>query len=201
VNPAASPTLIERVARMANHLLQTICMLYVGGQQGGRIPRPLLSLVQQRMTDFPIRFARLAAAILAGTYRPRRFTPRPKATVARSWRETPLRRQGWLSDLLPGAVAAPLRGGLRAMLEDPEMKALIAAAPAPMARLLRPICWMLRHKPPPHLASARRPAGTPPPPAEPYVAPPPPPPIPGPANTPGLHPHQIAPTRPPPKRI
>ena len=201
MNPAPPRTLVDRVAWMVNHLLATIGVLYLGSPQGGRIPGPLLSLAHLRMKIFQARFTRLAARILAGTYRPRRFTPRPGTAPGKPRTETPLRRQGWLADYLPGAVAAPLRGSLIHLLESPETKALISAAPAEMARLFRPLCWALHFRPPDILANPRRPAGTPPPPIKPYVPPPPPPPIPGPGHAPGLHPMQPVPTRRISKRI
>ena len=158
MNPAAPPTPLQRVAFLVNHLMRIIGVLYLGSPQGGRIPRPLLALANQRLADFREQFARLAAKILAGTYRPRRFTPRPATATAtaKPRPESPLRRQGWLADHLPGAVAAPLRGDLLHLLEDPETQALIAAAPAEMARLFRPLCWMLKLKPPQILARRRR---------------------------------------------
>ena len=156
MNPAAPPTPLQRVAFLVNHLLATIGVLYLGSPQGGRIPRPLLALANQRLAAFREQFARLAASILAGTYRPRRFTPRPGIAPGKPRTETPLRRQGWLADHLPNSVAAPLRGDLLHLLEDPDTKALIAAAPAEMARLFRPLCWMLKLKPPQVLARRRR---------------------------------------------
>ena len=161
MNPAAPPTPLQRVAFLVNHLMRIIGVLYLGSPQGGRIPRPLLALANQRLAAFREQFARLAASILAGTYRPRRFTPRPGIAPGKPRTETPLRRQGWLADHLPGAVAAPLRGDLLHLLEDPETQALIAAAPAEMARLFRPLCWMLKLKPPQILARRRREAPAP----------------------------------------
>ena len=160
MNPAAPPTPLQRVAFLVNHLMRIIGVLYLGSPQGGRIPRPLLALANQRLAAFREQFARLAASILAGTYRPRRFTSRPGtapgAAPGKPRTETPLRRRGWLTDYLPGAVAAPLRGDLLHLLEDPETRALISAAPAEMARLFRPLCWMLKLKPPQILARRRR---------------------------------------------
>ena len=161
MTPAAPPTPLQRVAFLVNHLLATIGVLYLGSPQGGRIPRPLLALANQRLAAFREQFARLAASILAGTYRPRRFTSRPGTAPGKPRTETPLRRQGWLADYLPNSVAAPLRGGLLHLLEDPETKALISAAPAEMARLFRPLCWMLKLKPPQILARRRREAPAP----------------------------------------
>jgi hypothetical protein len=187
---------MERLTNLVRYLVATIAPLYLGGPCGGRIPMPLLSLIFGRLKRLQDGFARLAGRITAGTYRPRRFTPR-ESTVARTPPpKSPLQKSGWLAELLPDAVAAPLRGHLRDLLEDPEIKALIAAAPAPMARMFRPLCWSLKFKPPEILANPRRPAGTPPPAPKPYAPPPPPaPPPPGPSNTLGLHPIQLAPMR------
>jgi hypothetical protein len=173
----------------------------VGRAYGARISAPLRTLLDGRIRQIWDRFNRLAEQILAGTYKPREYTPREPPKNPRPPRETPLRQKfGWLDELLPGEIAREHRSHLAGFLREPETVALIQAAPGPMARILRPLCWMLKLKPPEVLANHRRPAGTPPPPAKPYVKPPPPaPPIPGPANTLGLHPHQLAPMRPPPK--
>jgi hypothetical protein len=194
VNPAPPYTPVERLAFFVRHLLGIIGNHYHGGPLGGRIPAPLISLIFERLKHLRDRFARLAPQIVAGTYRPRRTAPRQNAIAAHPHPESPFRKRGWLDDLLPEAVAAPLRGHVLGLFEDPGMQALIAAAPAPMARIFRPLCYAMRLKPPPILASPRRPAGTPEPAPKPYVAPPPPPPpIPAPANTLGLHPIQLAP--------
>jgi hypothetical protein len=191
---------LEPLANFARYLVACLAPLYLGSPQGGKIPGPLLSLVFGRMTDLQARFARLAAKILAGTYQPRRTTPRQTTAAAKPQSKTPQQRFGWLAELLPDAVAAPLRGHLRDLLQDRDMQALIAAAPAPMAKLFRPVCWALKFKPPEILKIHRRPAGTPPPAPTPYVRPPPlPPPIPGPANMLGLHPIQMLPMTPRPK--
>jgi len=124
----------------------------------------VIVLVTGRIRDLGQRFARLAARLGAGTYKPRRHhgrnsgDPRPR-------RRNPLPHQfGWLLPLVPEAVA--YRSQLEFLLRDPAMLALIAAAPAPMARVLRPLCWMLRLTPPPILAPPR-PATAPPRPATP----------------------------------
>jgi hypothetical protein len=49
------------------------------------------------------------------------------------------------------------RNWLETLLRDPEMVALMAAAPASAARLIRPLCWMLRVEPPEILALPPRP--------------------------------------------
>jgi hypothetical protein len=198
-NPAL-PTLAERLGFMMRALFEAIAGHRLGGVLGGRIPGPLIQLLTTRINAIRIRFAALADRIVAGTYTPRRYAPRRPPSTRKPPTEAPFRQKfGWLDALLPPEVARQHRSNLFYLLQDPEIAALIAAAPDPMARLFRPLCWMLKLKPPEVLANPRRPAGTPPPPPAQYTPPPPPtPPIPGPANTLGLHPIQLLPMRPPP---
>jgi hypothetical protein len=89
----------------------------------------------------------LVARIQAGTYRERPTRPggarRPGARPP-----TPMppldplpRNFGWLLGLVP-YEAASLAEGVRRVLAEPEMAAMIAATPR-LTRLLRPLCWML----------------------------------------------------------
>jgi len=58
---------------------------------------------------------------------------------------------GWLLPfLMPGQIG--IRSGLQDILRDPEMIALIEAAPVSLSRPLRSLCWMLGLRPPPILA-------------------------------------------------
>jgi hypothetical protein len=65
---------------------------------------------------------------------------------------------------------------LEYLLRDPEMAALVAAAPASLGRPLRSLCRMLGLTPPPILAPPPRPAKPKPAPAAPKPPKPPPPP-------------------------
>jgi hypothetical protein len=197
-----APPVAERVARMMRALHEAVAAQRLGGLLWGNIPVPLMQLIIARITAIRDRFTRLASRVVAGNYVPRRFAPRRQPVVHKPRQPSPFQRRGWLDALLPGAVAAPYRGGLLALFQEPEMVALIQAAPGPMARILRPLCWMLKLKPPEILANPRRPAGAPPPPPPPRYQPPPPPPppLPGPGNTLGLHPIQLAPPRPDPPK-
>ena len=195
--------LAARLALLVRSLIDGISQLYIGGQQGGLIPRPLIAVVMARLNSFQDRLNRLAGRIIAGTYAPRRTVPRQTPIAGKPRTESPLREFGWLAGLLPPAVAQQQRSHILGLLRDPEIAALIAVAPAEMGRLLRPLCWMVKLKPPPILARPKPQgeAGPPAPPPKYQPPPPPPPPIPGPANAPGLHPHQRGRMRPPPKRI
>src|SRR5271165_1810472 len=118
----------------------------------GPFPRPLAQLIFTRIIEINRRFRRLADRLAAGTYKPRRYHGRKPAADPKPRRKSPLPTKfGWLLPLVPEAVQ--YRGQLEhLLLRNPAMIALIAQAPAPMARILRPLCWMLRLEPPPILA-------------------------------------------------
>jgi hypothetical protein len=210
-HPNSVQALVQRLGLLANALLYAVGVYQVGRMFGAKMPPTLVVPINLRIKAIQARFDRIVPQIIAGTYQPRRYTPRRKPEaqdpknpkpVRKPRAESPFRKFGWLDELLPPDVAQQQRGGLLGFLRHPETLALIEAAPTEMARLFRPLCWALHFRPPQILPSSRRPAGTEPSPVKPYIQPPPPPPpIPGPANTLGLHPHQFAPTRPISKRI
>ena len=145
---------------------------------GGRPAGPLIILICSRLRRIAGRFAGIAARLQAGRLR-RRAAPSPRpaqpaARPKRPYRPRPL-PQGfaWLVRLVPDAAN---RGSqLQHLLAEPEMAALIAAAPQ-SRRLLRSLCWMLGVRPPPGLKPARSaPPATPDPPAAaaPIATPPP----------------------------
>ena len=133
----------------------------------GRIANAILELLVNRLRDTHRAFTHLAARIQAGTFRPRRYAPRRAGVARKPPAGHPITRTfGWLVPLVPyaGAYGSELEN----MFRDPEMVILMEAAPAAMARMLRPICWALRIKPPAILATARRrPPATPAAPAAP----------------------------------
>ena len=115
----------------------------------------------------------LAEALAAGTLKTRRSpvfaagvkrkspAPPPATTMAEGVVRLP-RHFGWLLPLVPSA-AATYGFQLRALLEHPDMMALLAASPR-ACRILRSLCWMLRTRLPPPFARV-------PPPRKPYVPP------------------------------
>jgi hypothetical protein len=188
------PVLVRHFTALVQRLVLAIGLHRVGGVLHGQVPGPLVAPISERIKAFCNRFARLAARIVAGSYRPRRTAgpPHRKPLAPRPWQATPFRKSGWLDAMLPPEVAREYRAGLFGLLQEPEIAALVRAAPGPMGRILRPLCWMLKLKPPEILARPRR--GTEPPAPVPYQPPPPPaPPLPGPANMLGLSPIQLAP--------
>ncbi len=121
----------------------------------GLFAAPVADDIIDRLRVAKGQLARLAARLQAGTWRPRRITARQPEVNPEPRPKIPRRRPfGWLRPLLPDAVHAA--GYLDHLLQDPAMVALMQAAPAPAARILRPLCWMLRMKPPPVLAPPRR---------------------------------------------
>ena len=115
------------------------------GGRGG-LAGPLVILIWSRLSRMAVRFARLAARIRAGTAAPRRrATPRPAGDRPRKPYPRLPRRFAWLPPLVPGAGAYGSQ--LQHLLADPEMAALLAAAPQ-AGRILRPLCRMLGVRPP-----------------------------------------------------
>jgi hypothetical protein len=152
-NPPPSPA--ERFATCLQWLTKAVVAM-MGGE---RLPLLLIGQIVDRIRRIKQRFATLAARIAAGKYVPRTGsapprkrpgqTPPPKGPLPNTF--------GWLLKLVPEAVQ--YRGQLEYLLQDPEMAALLAAAPASLRRPLRSLCWMLHLTPPPILApppSARR---------------------------------------------
>jgi len=158
--PNPSPTAAETFASILWCLTQAVVTRTAFG-----LFQPLINLIVTRIRDAKQAFARLAARIQAGTYAPRRRAstpPRPPAIRKPRPPPNPLARKfGWLLPLVPAAVAS--RGHLENLLRDPEMAALLAAAPVSLRRPIRSLCWMLWVDPPKILA---RPPAKPRPPRE-----------------------------------
>jgi hypothetical protein len=173
------PTPAEPFATILLWLCRAVAARIAAG-----LPGPLIVLIVARLHHINQRIAHLAARIHAGRYARRRSAPRRSPATRRPRRPNPLPHEfGWLLKLVPESVA--YRAQLEHLLRDPEMAALLAAAPAAMARPLRSLCWMLRLSPPPILApipAAPQPAL--PQPALPQPAPPPAAPATAPASPP-----------------
>jgi hypothetical protein len=125
----------------------------VGKRTGWGLHSWVIALITNRLRGIKQRFVRLAARIVAGTYAPRQVVapPRPpidRPPIDRKPREkNPLPRKfGWLVKLVPEATCYGSQ--LEYLFRDPEMAALLAAAPAPMGRALRSLCHMLGLAPP-----------------------------------------------------
>ena len=162
--PTAPQTPAERFAGIIATLLAMV---------GARVQRPgtpglagpLTLAIAIRLQRIRHRITRFAARMAAGTLRPprrRKAAPRRRTAPAKP----PLivlpklpRGRLWLVRLVPGiGVGATY---LRILLDDPEMQALLAAAPQ-MGRTLRPFWQMLSSDPLPPILQRPRPAAAPP---------------------------------------
>ena len=137
----------ERFAQLLFWLGKTLVTRNLAGALAG----PIFFLIMGRLKTIRYIFARLAARIEAGTFAPRRSSPRPRATEKKTRKRTPL-PQGfaWLVKMVPETAASASQ--LQFLLAEPDMAALIAAAPAQMRRPLRSLCQMLGVILPPILA-------------------------------------------------
>jgi hypothetical protein len=148
--------------------MQWLSRAVVARMGGEQLALPLIALIIDRLRRINQHFAHIAARVRDGLYSPRRRSAAPQPRPGqRPPPPNPLPQKfAWLLPLVPDAVG--YRSQLEHLFRDPAMAALLAAAPAPMGRALRPLCWMLGVRPPPILA---RPAPASPPPTEPQAAP------------------------------
>jgi hypothetical protein len=131
----------------------------------------LIGHITHRLRNIKWAVIRLAARIQAGRYRRRPFAPRPGAAGRRPANPLP-HGKNWLEPMMPEVVQ--YRGHLDHLLRDPEMVALITAAPEALGRPLRSLCRLLGLPPPPILAKPPRAAPAAKPPASPASPPEPP---------------------------
>ena len=133
----APPSAAESFALITEGLCRVVAASHARGVAG-----PVIILIWRRLRRIAARFASLTARVRSGALpspvRRRRAMPRPRSPRPPSPRLP--RRFAWLIRLIP-AVACH-RSQLQHLLSDPEMAALLSAAPQ-MGRLLRPLCQML----------------------------------------------------------
>ena len=135
------PTPARRFASILNRLVMTVD----SRAHTGQLARPLVALIVHRLILMRQAIARAIARIAAGKIAPRKSGgPRPGRRPG-----TPNRlptSPAWLIKLVPETAAAAWQ--LRSLLADPEIAALLAAAPGQMSRPLRSLCRMLDVEPP-----------------------------------------------------
>ncbi len=159
VQPSSPPTLSARFALILDGLCRAVA---------ARMPRHpaagTLLLLWGLLRRAAARFASLAERVRTGAP-PRRRGVSTRTQRPRQTRDRLPQGFAWLVRLLPDA--APYGGQLQHLLSEPEMSAMIAAAPQ-FGRMLRPLCRMLGVRPtaallpplsarPPPLTPARRP--------------------------------------------
>jgi len=128
------PPSVPRVAENLGVFLRHIMMALAGRVSWSTLPPLLVCRVGERMRAIKLRVERIAALVRDGRYVARhRSTPASPGARPPPPRPDPAMREfGWLAPLLPH-MQLP-RGGFLALLRDPEMVALIQAAPAPPAQ-------------------------------------------------------------------
>jgi hypothetical protein len=133
-----------------------------GAVQWGWVAIPLIKLLWRRLRRMSRLFISIMARFHAGTLPPpgsersRPAPARPAAAPQPSPEPPPLalpRRVGWIPRMITATLVRPYE--LVEMLADPDMAALVAAAPQ-LGRVLRPLCD-LAVNPPPWLRLPRRP--------------------------------------------
>jgi hypothetical protein len=172
---AAPPSVTDRFARIIDLLCRTVAaqgrapnsLANWGPSAGGLVAGPLIILIWTKLRRAAARFAALAARVHAGTL--------PSATRRACAKQTlplPLAGEGrgegllkdvrapspraprlpntfgWLIRLVPAAACS--RSQLQHLLADPEIAALLSAAPQ-IGRVLRPLCRALAIDPSPDL--------------------------------------------------
>lgn len=154
---SVAPSLSRRFARILQGVLE--CLAVRAARDHAMAPLALL--VWKRMGHAITRFAAIAARYHAGTLR---APPKPAARRASAGPPPPRdplpRQAGWLPRRVQGCSV--YGEYLRRLLEEPELAAMIEAAPQ-LRRLLRPLWRMLRTDRVPPVLRPPPPAPTPPP--------------------------------------
>jgi len=154
-------TLTPIVERLGGLLVRLVMDISARLSWGG-ITQPVLGEVARLLGDNKRQIDRVVALIRAGEYRRRqpRLAPRESAGPGAPRPPRPpgpvARKFGWLLPHLP-AQWQGVGNRVKALIEEPEMAAMIQAAPVSLGRPLRSLCWAFRVRPPPVLAPPRRP--------------------------------------------
>jgi hypothetical protein len=131
-------------------IMEGLCRAIAARSAGGRVAGPLIILIWNRLSRMAVRFAALAARVRSGALP----SPAPVRTPAASRPASPRPSRplpdGFTLLVRLAPEAACFGGQLQDLLSDPEMTALLSAAPQ-IGRLLRPLCRMLGVKPSPDL--------------------------------------------------
>ena len=151
---------MEPLTTLARRLFQIFTGLYglreAIGRHSVRYPAitPIVLLVCARLSRMIARLDRLTLKHQAGTRHPRApRTAKAPHTGTKPGLRLPTRR-GWLVQMVPAAAAAG--GAVHALLQDPETRALVEAAPQ-AGRVFRPLARMLGVDLPAWLRLPRRP--------------------------------------------
>jgi hypothetical protein len=175
-DPQNPITPIGWFSRFLGRLLMEITPKVGWGEITPAVKTEIIKLLQGNKLRINAIFER----IRAGTYKPRKPTETPRKPPEPSEPPKPKgprppgpveKKFGWLRPyLMPNYYAAPAQ--FRDLLREPEIVAMLEAAPAALGRPVRSLCWAFGIKPPPAVAPPKRPRK--PPPETPKPAPEPP---------------------------
>jgi hypothetical protein len=180
-SPTPSPA--QRIVTVFGWIIASVQRSLARNAAGleGPVQTMLYSLIGHRLRNARDRLVRLAERVAAGwVYQPK---PRPPRKVAPRTEDRAPRKPNpfttgshWAIRAAPGPDAGSANNSLYLLLEEPEVAAVLAAAPGPAWRILRPVCVMLGVAKPTVLAKLDpRPPRAPKPGKPVYVPPPPPP--------------------------
>jgi len=150
VTNAPNPSPTERIATVFGWLLAGVRRGLASNQARleGPVQVALYGLIVQRIAQTRDRLIRLVERLQAGwVYQPRPYAPRHRADppADRPPRTTNKLATGshWLVRAAPGPDMGAANQALYTLLHEPEIAALLAAAPVPAWRILRSVCWAL----------------------------------------------------------
>jgi len=136
------------------------------------LPLTLLTTIFHRVMNARQSFYRIVERIRAGKIAPRKpKTPKqPAKQPDKEPSEKPPKKppprpadplfakSGWMNRLMPGTDSGHCHQALLDLFAEPELAEIFAAAPGPIWRALRPLCFMVGVKRPAILAPPPRPA-------------------------------------------
>jgi len=146
--PTPSPA--QRIATVFGWIIASVRRGLATNAAGleGPVQTALYNLIGQRLRTARDRLVRLAERVAAGwVYQPKPHAPRKQTAQpeARPKREANPLTTGshWAIRAAPGPDSGSANNSLYLLLEEPQIAAVLAAAPGPAWRILRPICRML----------------------------------------------------------
>jgi hypothetical protein len=124
----------------------------------GPVQTLLYTLIGRKITQTRDRLIRLAARLQAGwVYRPKPHAPRQPPAEPRREPNPLTTGSHWLLRAAPGPDIGGANESLYKLLHEPEIAAVLAAAPVPAWRILRSVCWALGVRKPAVLGPSKPP--------------------------------------------
>jgi len=159
-NAASTPTPIERIATVFGWIVASVRrgLATNAARLEGPVQVALYNMINQRLNQTRDRLIRLAERLQTGwVYVPRPYAPRQIPT--RPPREpNPLTTGShWLLRAGPGPDMGAANDQLYHLLHQPEIVAILAAAPVPAWRIVRSVCWALGVRKPAILGPSKPP--------------------------------------------